>query len=611
MSFVAELRRRNVFRVALFYIVAAWVVIQVAETLLPVFDVPDTAIRIIVLILALGFPLAVVFSWVFEMTPEGFKRDKDLHLDPETKRETAHKLNWATLIAAVLAIGLLVADRLMPEAAPGAQSVADEQTSPASSNDETGVNVPDPASIAVLPFADLSPIGDQAYFSDGISEEILNVLAGIEGLKVASRTSSFLFKDQPQPIPVMARSLGVAHVLEGSVRKSGERIRITAQLIAADSDAHLWSDTYDRELSADNLFAIQDEIANAIVTALGRAMDFQTRSRIAVAPSTENLDAYELYLKARELFRDRSDLPEAFRLFEQAVDLDPGFARAWEGMAAVGAVIEDWGFVDRPYSELAATAADRALELAPELSMPWAVRSMLATLNRPIDFAEALRLADRAVKADPNNATALLWRSIYWLNLGFFERAIADQDRCLAIDPAYENCRRFRAVSLQFMGRSDDALAVFVTGVENGFIRNRAMSFIRPLLDRDQRAMAVLLMTAVQKKSQWQQAMFEFHRTGHAPADARELVEGSEELINYHAMNYLVLGAYELAAETPEISEHTLVFWDPTLPGLRDSAAFKRILSRFGIPAYWREYGYPPMCRPLDGDQREDDFECD
>jgi len=409
----------------------------------------------------------------------------------------------------------------------------------------------------------------------------------------------------------MARSLGVAHVLEGSVRKSGERIRITAQLIAADSDAHLWSDTYDRELSADNLFAIQDEIANAIVTALGRAMHFQTRSQIAVAPSTENLDAYELYLKARELFRDRSDLPEAFRLFEQAVELDPGFARAWEGMAAVGAVIEDWGFVDRPYSELAATAADRALELDPELSMPWAVRSQLEMLNRPIDFAEALRLADRAIEADPNNATARLWRSIQWMNLGFFEPAIADQNRCLVIDPAYENCRRFRALSLQFMGRTDDALAVFLTGAENGFIRNRGLSFVRSLLDRGQKATAVMLMTIDLKSPDWQQAMFEFHRTGRAPATVREVVEGSDDPGRYHAMHYLLLGAYDLAAEIPEISESTLAFWDPTLPGLRNSGAFKRILNRFGIPAYWREYGYPPMCRPLVGDQGEDDFECD
>lgn len=167
MNLFTELKRRNVFRVALFYIVAAWVLIRVAETLLPVFDVPDAAIRIIVLILALGFPLALVFSWVFEMTPEGLKHDRDVHVDPETKRETAQKLNWAMLIAAVLAIGLLVADRLMPEAAPSAESVA-KQASSASSDDTTGVDVPDPASIAVLPFADLSPAGDQQYFSDGM-----------------------------------------------------------------------------------------------------------------------------------------------------------------------------------------------------------------------------------------------------------------------------------------------------------------------------------------------------------------------------------------------------------------------------------------------------------
>ncbi|QKK03058.1 MAG: hypothetical protein HND55_10640 [Pseudomonadota bacterium] len=238
MNLFTELKRRNVFRVALFYIVAAWVVIQVAETLLPVFDVPDTAIRIIVLILALGFPLALVFSWVFEMTPEGIRREKDAEVDPETKQQTAQKLNWATLIAAVLAIGLLVADRLLPG------PTAPATPSPALANDAvtdaaSTATRPDPVSIAVLPFIDLSREGDQAYFSEGIAEEILNVLAGIDGLRVASRTSSFLFKNENKSIPVIAETLGVAYVLEGSVRKAGDRVRVMAQLIGAGSDAHL------------------------------------------------------------------------------------------------------------------------------------------------------------------------------------------------------------------------------------------------------------------------------------------------------------------------------------------------------------------------------------
>ncbi|QKK03068.1 MAG: hypothetical protein HND55_10690 [Pseudomonadota bacterium] len=606
MNLFTELKRRNVFRVAVFYILAAWVVVQVAETLLPVFDVPDTAIRIIVLILALGFPLAIVFSWVFELTPEGLKRDKDARVGPEIKQQTARKLNWATLIAAVLAIGLLTTDRLMPERvleATASGSTTHESASTAGANPATESYA---TSIAVLPFVNMSGDAQNAYFADGISEELLNVLVRVDKLGVASRTSSFAYKGRGMPATEIASELRVNHILEGSVRKAGNRVRITAQLIDALNDRHLWSETYDRELT--DIFAIQDEIANAIVDALrGTLGSDEELNAVEVLADTDDIGAYELYLQAREMFRDRTDLPEAFRLFERAVELDPEFARAWEGMAAVGAVIEDWGFVDRPYSEMAATAADRALALDPTLSMPWSVQSILENQNRPIDFTEALRLADRGIEADPNNATARLWRSIHWMNLGFFDRALADQDRCLDIDPVYENCRRFKALSLQFMGKPDDALAVFLTGVENGFVRNRGLSFIRPLLDRGQPAMAVMLMMIDQKSPKWQQAMFEFHRTGRAPANVREVVEGSGDLSKYHAMNYLTLGAYDLAADVPEMSESTLVYWDPSLPGLRNSDAFKRILDRFGVPAHWRVNGFPPQCRPLG----VDDFECD
>jgi len=346
MKLLVELKRRNVFRVALFYIVAAWVVLQVAETLLPVFDVPDTAIRIIVLILALGFPLAVVFSWVFELTPEGLKRDEDVHVDPEIKQQTSRKLNWATLIAAVLAIGLLVADRLMPEPAsvstPTLQSV-EVVPGPASSAN----NEPDPASIAVLPFEDLSPQGDQGYFSDGIAEEILNVLVRIDGLEVASRTSAFRFRDRDDiGIPGIARELDVRHVLEGSVRKAGDAIRVTAQLIDGRSDKHLWSETYDRSLTAENIFAIQDEIATAIVAALRESIALPDSARPEVGMQTESLDAYELFLEARALYNQRKSLDRAEALLERAVDLDPEFAGAWAIRAAIYMLNSEYQFID-------------------------------------------------------------------------------------------------------------------------------------------------------------------------------------------------------------------------------------------------------------------------
>jgi len=266
-----------------------------------------------------------------------------VHVDPETKQQTAQKLNWATLIAAVLAIGLLIADRLLPE--PAATATPE----PALANDAvtdhaSTVTGPDPASIAVLPFIDLSPDGDQAYFSEGIAEEILNVLARIDGLRVASRTSSFLFKNENKSIPVIADTLGVAYVLEGSVRKSGDRVRVTAQLIGAGSDAHLWSDTWDRELSAENLFVIQDEIANAIVAALGETMGLASDAEIHVAAATGNLDAYDLYLQTQSLRSVMSPANARLRmeLLQRAVELDPEFGDAWGELALETASLPTW-----------------------------------------------------------------------------------------------------------------------------------------------------------------------------------------------------------------------------------------------------------------------------
>ncbi|MDT8410739.1 MAG: hypothetical protein RQ741_14180 [Wenzhouxiangellaceae bacterium] len=240
----------------------------------------------------------------------------------------------------MLAIGLLVADRILPEAAapgtistpPGESGLASD-TEPALENASTAN---DPASVAVLPFSDLSPDGDQEYFSDGISEEILNVLAGVDGLRVASRTSSFVFKGKRKSIPLITEELNVAHVLERSVRKAGDRIRIAAQLIRADDDAHLWSQNYDRELSTQNLFAIQDEIARAIVSALRQTLNTEIAGSGEVTARTDNLDAYELYLRAvnaRSIMSTESARVRV-ELLQQAVSIDPAFGDAWAELAS-------------------------------------------------------------------------------------------------------------------------------------------------------------------------------------------------------------------------------------------------------------------------------------
>jgi TolB-like protein len=240
VSLFAELKRRNVFRVGLFYVVTAWLVIEVAETVLPLFEVPDGVLRGLVVLLVIGLVPALGLSWIYELTPEGIQRDAGPLAADAQSSDTGRKLNWATLAVAVVAIGFMATDRIRPAppvvaptATPPAQSpsaatgVADTVDS---ADGPDAANAVDTASIAVLPFADLSPTGDQAYFSDGIAEEILNALARVEGLAVASRTSAFQFKGREIGIPEIAKALGVRHILEGSVRKAGDSLRITTQL---------------------------------------------------------------------------------------------------------------------------------------------------------------------------------------------------------------------------------------------------------------------------------------------------------------------------------------------------------------------------------------------
>ena len=317
MSFIGELKRRNVIRVAILYAVSSWVLLQLTDVLSSMLPVPEWTGSLVVLLLLLGIFPALAFSWIYEMTPEGLKREKDVARAESITGGTGKKIDGLIVVLLVLAIGGLVVDRLMPESVqPTVEQPATELAAQIARN-----------TIAVLPFTDLSAEGDQQFFTDGLSEELLNLLARVDGLRVASRTSSFSFRGSGLGIPQISKALGVAHILEGSVRKAGDRIRITAQLIEADTDRHLWSENFDREL--DDIFAIQDEIGNAIVIALKGTMGIVDPAAINVVAATNNVDAYTLYLQARELFIRRENLPESIRLFRQALALDSEFARAW------------------------------------------------------------------------------------------------------------------------------------------------------------------------------------------------------------------------------------------------------------------------------------------
>ena len=322
MSLVAELKRRNVFRVAAAYAVVGWLVAQISDVALNVFEAPDWVAKTILLLIALGFPLAVIFAWAYELTPEGVKREKDVDRETSITRETGRKLDRVIIGVLVIAVGFLLIDKFVVR--ESAEQVTEESP-------DTGIE----KSVAVLPFVAMSTGPDDVYFADGLTEEILNSLAQVPELLVTARTSAFAFKGQEVPIPEIAMTLGVAHVVEGSVRRAGDRLRVTAQLIRASDGFHLWSQTYERPTV--DVFGVQDEIAKHVATALDVVLD-EERAENMRSVGLQNPEAFVTYQRARELFgqaheRQGADSHNSFRnvnvLLEKTLALEPDFARAY------------------------------------------------------------------------------------------------------------------------------------------------------------------------------------------------------------------------------------------------------------------------------------------
>jgi TolB-like protein len=607
MSFFDELKRRNVIRVGIAYVVVAWLVAQVAGFAIETFGAPDWVLKIFVVFLMLGFPIVVLFAWAFEMTPEGIRRERDVDPNRSIVKHTGRKLDYTIIFVLALALGYFIYDKVKHTAneVPATVAQAAVEAQPPVAADTVAV---DP-SIAVLPFTDMSPEQDQGYFSDGISEELLNVLVKVKGLKVASRTSSFTYKGSNLSLAEIAGELKVDHVLEGSVRKADNRVRITAQLIDADTDRHIWSETFDRDLV--DIFAIQDEIAKAIVAALSAELGIlKDAPAVSVAAATENLDAYELYLKARGLFLERRHMEESIALYERAVALDPEFARAWEGLAAVYSVVESWGFTGRDWDSLAIQAAERSLELDAGLSTPWAVMGQIAYNN--LDYVTGMAHLDRAIQLDPGNATSYLWRGLGYSTLGFQAESMADLRRCLEIDPAYVNCMRHLALTAMIVNEDELALSLFPQVVVYGFtVVNYHLQYIPRFMSLDDRLVATLLLRSMFGPD----SGFPFN----AVLDAMQFPErdhsrGLEKLMDWMEQNGRAPGSLPLLMAAfkayhlvePDLDQNRWV-WLKESTDFRTSKYFAPTMIKVGAPAYWREKGFPPGCRPLAGD----DFECD
>ncbi len=447
--FFAELKRRRVFRVMAVYGIVGFVLLQIVDLAVPALLLPEWTYRFVALILLLGFPVAIVLAWAFDSTPEGIRRTEAaapgelvaILAAPASQRWPAGLMALAGMTALLAGVWYM-----------------GRQSAPASADSATG---PVAASIAVLPFVNMSDDASNEYFSDGISEELLNLLARIPQLQVAARTSSFSFKDQSLEISEIADRLHVAHVLEGSVRKADNQVRITAQLIRAEDGFHLWSETWDRTL--DDIFAIQDEIAADVVEQLQVTL-------LGAAPTVEEIDpeAYALFLQARQLGRQFSaeGYERANALYEHALEIEPEYAAAWSGLArnysrqaaALGTLSYDEGF------RLAREAANQALKINPEYAPAYAVLGDIAG-SADNDLAAAARLTWRALELDPTNSDILGSAVNMSRDLGRLDKAVALAEYVVARDPVYAGAHLRVGNRYLDAGRLDEAIASIRTAL--------------------------------------------------------------------------------------------------------------------------------------------------
>jgi len=420
MNFFSELKRRNVYKVAVAYLVASWLMIQAASILLPTFEAPAWVMKVLVLIIVLGFPAALIFSWAFEITPEGIKLESEVAPNQSIARKTGRKLVAVTAVLAAIAAGLFVFQYV--------------RSKTVTSNIAAETVVPN-KSIAVLPFANLSHDPENAYFAAGIQDEIITRLARIADLNVISCTSTQRFKSSPDDIPAIARQLGVANILEGSVQRTADKVRVNVQLIKGASNTHLWADTFDRQLT--DIFDVESEIAKTIAGTLQAKLTGSEQNAIAARP-TENTEAYQLYLKGRFFWNKRTgeNLNKAADYFNQAITTDPQYALAYVGLADSYVLMPFYaaGIPKECYPK-AKAAAEKALQLNESLAEAHTSMGQILCYFE-IDPSSGAREFERAVELNPNYPTAHQWYGSSALaSLGRFDEAIAQLKKAIELDP--------------------------------------------------------------------------------------------------------------------------------------------------------------------------------
>jgi len=450
LSIYTELSRRNVFRVGIAYAVASWVLLQIVDVISPIFELPAWAPKLIFVILAIGLVPALIFAWAFEMTPEGLKKESEVDRSASIVSATGHKLNLVITGFLILAVALLLVERQLR---PVVVSEPDAVIASEEANTEK--------SIAVLPFVNMSSDTEQEFFSDGITEEILNSLASVKNLKVAGRTSSFAFKGQNDDLRRIGDALGVNHILEGSVRKAGAQVRITAQLIQVDNGFHLWSETYDRELT--DVFAIQDEIANEILKQLKSKL---LAADVVVAQAKRTSpEVYELYLQAKQRIytRIRPEIETAVNELDEAIQLDGEYAPAFAQRGIAILLLSDQQYGSIPNDESARRAKryfDQALQLDPNLAEGWAGVGLYYINNGSNDTEAAIDALAKALSINPNLIDAGNWLQIALRNEGDVLGSMEIIEELVERDPLYRPAFSNAMAMFNNFGRQDKAEAL-------------------------------------------------------------------------------------------------------------------------------------------------------
>jgi TolB-like protein len=609
MSLFAELKRRNVFRVGIAYLVAAWLLLQITDVLSGVLGLPEFVGKAVFLILLVGLVPALVFSWAYEITPEGVKREADVRPDESIGPQTARKLDIVVIAMLVAVAALVLYDRLIPEPSPPlgtADSAATKRADEAASESVAVKSAPavdgTVSSVAVLPFVNMSPDPDNEYFSDGVSEEILNVLADVKDLRVAARTSSFAFRGSSLGISEIADQLGVDYVLEGSVRKSGDQVRITAQLIQAGDGFHVWSESYDRTLT--NIFAIQDEIAASIADVL--EVQLSDRGRAYTRVNDLEPEVYEQFLKARFLLRRRNeaDENEAIRLLQEIVTAEPrfpgGLALLAEGLTQRLNMARFRGRTTGPDDRAEIQGlVSRALDLEPELALAHLIDAYLAISDN--DPLEVIRKMQRAVELDPSEPRPHHWLAVRYQLAGYLERARSEAQIAVDLDPENANTHAMLGTTLLLLGDFASAEAHFREQLRLGN-PSGASNIIRTAVLAGEAERARILVDELP----WSQP--QDRERSERFVDAIEDRSRIPEFVSWVSRNtdqhsradyeLFALGRFE---EAFELTNAEGLAWADYWSEARTLPAFEASIEEARLPDVWDAIGPPPACRKVAG----------